>query len=215
MNWKNVVNKCTSSIFVFQGLSFFFVTIYSGRTAVRHWLRLHAQFVVVELNSFRSVNLNVVFTWTLNKVIGLKCAFICHELQIGIDFFLTCTHCTNIVSPALFLYLFLTVELIFFHFWINIHTYQKNAPPRTQNELLDDDYPKQGLVGGCPAPLNSCRVKGEFYNDRTCIYTTLYSEWRTARCARHTSLCYSYIFAHAQSFQFSIWSSVHMHAQSY
>ncbi len=160
---------------------------------MRHWLRLHAQFVVVELNSFRSVNLNVVFTWTLNKVIGLKCAFICHKLQIGIDFFLTCTHCTNIVSPALFLYLFLTVELIFFHFWINIHTYQKNAPPRTQNELLDDDNPKQGL---------------EFYNDRTCIYTTLYSEWRTARCARLTSLCYSYIFAHVQSFQFSIWSSV-------
>ncbi len=43
----------------------------------------------------------------------------------------------------------------------------------------------QGLVGHCPAPLHSCRVKGEFYNDRTRIYTTLYPKGRTARSARH------------------------------
>ncbi len=96
-------------------------------------------------------------------MIGLKCAFIRYKLQIGIYFFsyMRTLHkysfslfANNTHSPALFLYLFLTVELIFFHFWINIHTYQKNAPPRTQNGLLNDDNPKQGLVGGCPAPLN-------------------------------------------------------------
>ncbi len=57
-----------------------------------------------------------------------------------------------------------------------IFTMQKNAPPRAQNMLLDDENLKQGLVGGCPAPHNSYRENGEFYNDRTRIYTKLYSE---------------------------------------
>ncbi len=43
---------------------------------------------------------------------------------------------------------------------------QKNTPPSAQNGLLVVESPKQGLVGGCPAPLHSCQVKGEFYNDR-------------------------------------------------
>ncbi len=66
-----------------------------------------------------------------NKVIGLMCAFICHKIQIGIYVFLTCIHCTNIVSHCLhiittllFLYLFLTAELIFFHFSIGFQSYR-------------------------------------------------------------------------------------------
>ncbi len=75
----------------------------------------------------------------------------------------------NNPSPALFIYLFLTAEIIFFHFCIKIgyssavlviFITQKNAPARAQNGLPDDENPKQGLVGGCPAPLNSCRVNG-------------------------------------------------------
>jgi len=46
-----------------------------------------------------------------NKVIGLMCAFICHNIQISIDF-LTCAHFMNMPlfahnsSPQLVLYLF-------------------------------------------------------------------------------------------------------------
>ncbi len=42
-------------------------------------------------------------------------------------------------------------------------------PLRAQNQSLVDENPKQGLVGRCAAPLHSCRIKGEFYNDRTLI----------------------------------------------
>ena len=54
----------------------------------------------------------------------------------------------------------------------HIYHAKKKAPPRAQNGLPVDENPKQGLVGGCPAPLHSCRVKGEFYNDKKRIYTT-------------------------------------------
>jgi len=33
------------------------------------------------------MNLNLVITLTLNKLIGLMCVFIYQKLQIGIDFF--------------------------------------------------------------------------------------------------------------------------------
>ncbi len=93
---------------------------------------------------------------------------------------------------------------------------QKNVPPCTHNGLPVAENLKQGLVGGCPAPLHSCQVKGEFYYDRTRTYTTFYSKRRTAHSTRHTSLRYFCIVAHAQSFQFrfSIRSHVYMHAQS-
>lgn len=57
--------------------------------------------------------------------------------------------------------LFLTEELIFTRLWINIHINRcavllifithKKKPPRSQNVLPADEYPKQG----CPAPLHS------------------------------------------------------------
>ncbi len=73
----------------------------------------------------------------------------------------------------------------------------ENAAPYAQNVLPVVENPKQDLVGRL-----HCRVKGEFYNDRTRIYTTLYSKGRTTHAARHMSLRYFFIIAHAQSFQF-------------
>ncbi len=54
-------------------------------------------FASIRLNSFWLTNPNIVFTWTLNKVIGLMWAFICHKLLIGFNL-LTCAHCMNIQS---------------------------------------------------------------------------------------------------------------------
>uniref|UniRef100_A0A9J7XSC2 Dynactin subunit 6 n=2 Tax=Cyprinus carpio TaxID=7962 RepID=A0A9J7XSC2_CYPCA len=53
---------------------------------------------------------------------------------------------------------------------------KKKAPPCTQTGFPVDECPKQGR----PAPLHSCRVKEEFYNNRTHIYTTLYTKGRAA-----------------------------------
>lgn len=41
------------------------------------------------------MNLNIVFTWRQNIVIGLMCTFVCHTLQIIFNL-LTCAQCTNI-----------------------------------------------------------------------------------------------------------------------
>ncbi len=77
----------------------------------------------------------------------------------------------------------------------------KNASPCAQNRLpVDENQDPVGWV--------HCRVKGEFYNDSTRIYTTLYSKGRTARSARHCTCA-------VLSVSFSIRSSVYMHSQSY
>jgi len=38
----------------------------------------------------------------------------------------------------------------------------KNVPSSAQNKVSVDDSPKQGLVGGCPAPLPRRLVEDEF-----------------------------------------------------
>ncbi len=88
-------------------------------------------FVSIRLNSFRFMNLNVMFTRTLNKVIGLMCAFMSLKLQIGIDFlFLTCAHCANRVSHCLHIITTLltcTVSLVVLNSRINIYPFLKQT----------------------------------------------------------------------------------------
>ncbi len=131
----------------------------------------------------------------------LMCTFMSQASNWNSFFYMRTLHkyrvspCLHITTHIRLLYLFLTTELIFINFWINIHINRCAVPccSYLSRKKMPLHAPKtsrpwmriQGLVGHCPAPLHSCRVKGEFYNDRTRIYTTLYPKGRTARYARH------------------------------
>ncbi len=88
--------------FCLSGLQLWSCFWRSVRVATFTW----TLFASIRMNSFWLTNPNVVFTWTLNKVIGLMWSFICHKLLIGFNL-LTCAHCMNIQSfPLLSRYCF-------------------------------------------------------------------------------------------------------------